>query len=120
MNVMFGYALARRLCSTGITVNGTHPGIIKGTGLGREASRPVRLLGAAFNPLSARPDAGADTPAWLATAPDVAGLTGLYFRRRRAVITAPHTTDEARCERLWNLSADLVGMNRRMVRSAHV
>jgi NAD(P)-dependent dehydrogenase (short-subunit alcohol dehydrogenase family) len=48
-NAMFGYALARRLRSTGITVNGAHPGIIKGIGLGREASRPVRLLGAAFN-----------------------------------------------------------------------
>jgi NAD(P)-dependent dehydrogenase (short-subunit alcohol dehydrogenase family) len=114
MNAMFGYALARRLRGTGITVNGAHPGIIKGTGLGREASRPVRLLGAAFNLFSAGPDAGADTPAWLATAPDVAGVTGRYYVRRRPVATAPHTTDEARCERLWNISADLVGL-----RSAH-
>ncbi|QYN35176.1 SDR family NAD(P)-dependent oxidoreductase [Pseudonocardia sp. DSM 110487] len=114
MNAMFGYALARRLRGTGITVNGAHPGIIRGTGLGRQASRPVRLLGAAFSPFSAGPDAGADTPAWLATAPDVEGVTGRYYVRRRAVGTAPHTTDEARCERLWNLSADLVGL-----RSAH-
>jgi NAD(P)-dependent dehydrogenase (short-subunit alcohol dehydrogenase family) len=119
MNAMFGYALARRLHGTGITVNGAHPGIIKSTGLGREAGRPVRLLGAAFNLISAGPDAGADTPAWLAAAPEVAGVTGRYYVRRRPVITAPHTTDEARCDRLWNLSADLVGMNRLMVRAAH-
>jgi NAD(P)-dependent dehydrogenase (short-subunit alcohol dehydrogenase family) len=119
MNAMFGYALARRLRSTGVTVNGAHPGIIKDTGLGREASRPVRLLGAAFNQFSAGPDAGADTPAWLATAPDVAGVTGRYYLRRRPVITAPHTTDEPRCDRLWNFSADLVGMNHLMGPSAH-
>lgn len=39
MNVMFVYGLARRLEGTNITVNGAHPGIIKGTGLGRGASR---------------------------------------------------------------------------------
>lgn len=114
MNAMFGYALARRLRGTGTTVNGAHPGIIKGTGLGREAGFAVRLLGAAFGPLSAGPDAGADTPAWLATAPEVAGVTGRYYVRRRPVATAPHTTDEARCDRLWDISADMVGMDRSM------
>jgi hypothetical protein len=54
------------------------------------------------------PDTGADTPAWLAEAPEVAGVTGKFFVRRRAVPTAPHTTDAARCERLWDLSEELV------------
>ncbi len=112
MNAMFGYALARRLSGTGITVNGAHPGIIKETRLGLEASLAVRLLGRVFSPVSGRPDDGADTPAWLATAPDVAGVTDRYYVRRRAVTTAPHTTDHARCDRLWDLSADLVGMDR--------
>jgi NAD(P)-dependent dehydrogenase (short-subunit alcohol dehydrogenase family) len=117
MNAMFGYALARRLDGAGITVNSAHPGIIKGGRLGREASWPVRLLGAAYAPFSEGPDAGADTPVWLATAPEVAGVTGRFYVRRRPVVTAPHTTDEARCDRLWNLSADLVGMNRLVVGS---
>jgi NAD(P)-dependent dehydrogenase (short-subunit alcohol dehydrogenase family) len=111
MNAMFGYALARRLAGTAITVNGAHPGIIRGTGLGREARGTLRF----FDRLSqhvplGRPDAGADTPAWLAGAPEVAGVTGRFFVRRQPVPTAAHTTEVARCDRLWVASARLVGL----------
>lgn len=131
MNAMFVFALARRLAGTGITVNGAHPGIITGTGLSaevpglaeavREAYRAGTMpplgrqpgLRAAPRSLDAAdlpgPDVGADTPAWLATAPEVAGVTGRFFVDRTPVETAPHTTDVERCERLWNESARLVG-----------
>ncbi len=80
MNVMFVYGLARRLEGTNITVNGAHPGIIKGTGLGRGASRGLL------------------------------GISGRFFVQRRQVTTAPHTTDIPRCDRLWDESARLVGL----------
>jgi hypothetical protein len=35
-------------------------------------------------------------------------VTGRFFVKRRAVETAPHTTDVARCDRLWELSDALV------------
>ncbi len=132
MNAMFVYALARRLDGTAVTVNACHPGIIGGTGLGsevpgigkliREAFRsgtfpppgpqpggfgPARFPGTGDGP---GPDVGADTPAWLATAPEVEGVTGRFFVDRALVETAPHTTDPARCDRLWNDSARLVGL----------
>ena len=56
------------------------------------------------------PDVEADTPAWLATAPGVEGVTGRFFVDRHAVQTAPHTADVERCDRLWNDSARLVGL----------
>ena len=114
MNAMFVYALARRLAGTGITVNGAHPGVIGGTGLAGEA--PPGLSEAVaerfgFDPADRPgPDVGADTPAWLATAPEVAGVTGRFFVDRRVVETADHTTDTERCERLWRDSARLVGL----------
>jgi NAD(P)-dependent dehydrogenase (short-subunit alcohol dehydrogenase family) len=114
MNAMFVYALARRLEGTRITVNGAHPGIIKDTRLGRETARgALRALNAfvQLNPLSPGPDAGADTPAWLATSSDVDGVNGAFFVKRRQVPTAPHTTDPARCDRLWEESARLVGLD---------
>ncbi|BCB90779.1 SDR family NAD(P)-dependent oxidoreductase [Phytohabitans suffuscus] len=115
MNAMFAYALARRLAGTGsgITVNGAHPGIIKDTGLGAGTARgALWLLAAAIrlNPATPGPDTGADTPAWLATASEVEGVTGRFFVGRAAVGTAPHTTDVARCDRLWDESARLVGL----------
>ncbi|WP_433286798.1 SDR family NAD(P)-dependent oxidoreductase [Pseudonocardia sp. CA-142604] len=113
MNAMFVYALARRLADTGITVNGAHPGIIGGTGLSREVPGLTTLVAERFrfDPADLPgPETGADTPAWLATSPDVDGVTGRFFVDRRAVETAPHTTDPDRTDRLWSESAALVGL----------
>jgi NAD(P)-dependent dehydrogenase (short-subunit alcohol dehydrogenase family) len=111
MNTMFVHGLARRLEGTRITVNGVHPGIIKGTGLGKGSSGMLRLMGAMLSPFSPGPDAGADTPVWLATSPEADGVTGRFFVQRKQVTTAPHTTDPARCDRLWDESARLVGLS---------
>ncbi|MFF3574190.1 SDR family NAD(P)-dependent oxidoreductase [Nocardia jiangxiensis] len=113
MNAMFVYSLARRLAGSGVTVNGAHPGIIRNTGLGRESARGL-LRAFAWtqwvNPLLPGPEAGADTPVWLATSPEPDGVTGRFFVRRREVRTAPHTTDPARLDRLWDISAALTGL----------
>ncbi|WP_220131190.1 SDR family NAD(P)-dependent oxidoreductase [Streptomyces sp. PT12] len=111
MNAMFVYSLAERLAGTRITVNGVHPGIIKGTRLGHDAQRgTLRLMTRALRPFSGRPDAGADTPVWLATSPDVENVTGRFFVKRAQVTTAPHTTEPARLDRLWEESAHLTGL----------
>jgi hypothetical protein len=91
-------------------VNGAHPGIIRDTGLGRGARGAMRLLGSTLNLFMPGPDAGADTPTWLAASPDVTGITGRFFVKRKQVTTAAHTTDVARCDQLWNESALLTGL----------
>lgn len=112
MNAMFVYALARRIEGTRITVNGAHPGIIRGTRLGKGQNRGLlRVFGTLSGLISpGGPDIGADTPTWLATSPEVEGVTGKFFVKRKAVPTAPHTTDPDRCDRLWEESARLVGI----------
>jgi NAD(P)-dependent dehydrogenase (short-subunit alcohol dehydrogenase family) len=132
MNAMFVFELARRQAGTAITVNCVHPGIIPGTGLSREVPGLDALVrqafqGGIFPPSGPQPrgsgaprftgsgeapdpDVGADTPAWLATAAEVEGVTGRFFLDREPVETAPHTTDPARCERLWKESARLTGL----------
>jgi NAD(P)-dependent dehydrogenase (short-subunit alcohol dehydrogenase family) len=132
MNAMFAFELARRQAGTAITVNCVHPGIIPGTGLSREVPGLDALVSQAFRdgvlpssgpqprgPGAPRftgsqdapgPDVGADTPAWLATAPEVGGVTGRFFLDREPVETAPHITDPARWERLWHESARLTGL----------
>ncbi len=129
MNAMFGYALARRLAGSGVTVNSAHPGVIRGTGLGGETPGIGEAIGNAIRsgifpapgpqptghgaPTPADgpgPDVGADTPSWLATSPEVEGITGRFFVDREVVQTAPHTTDVERCDRLWVQSARLVGL----------
>jgi len=130
MNAMFVFEFARRLAGTAITVNCVHPGIIPGTGLGdevpgidalvRQASRDGVLPGPqprgrevpqfSGSEDTPGPDVGADTPAWLATAPEVEAVTGRFYVDREPVETAPHITDLARCERLWAESAWLTGL----------
>lgn len=113
MNAMFVYSLAKRLAGTGVTVNGAHPGIIRNTGLGRDSSKGLlRVFGWTQwgNPLLPGPDAGADTPVWLATDAGLEGVTGRFFVRRKEVRTAGHTTDDARLDLLWRESAQLVGL----------
>jgi NAD(P)-dependent dehydrogenase (short-subunit alcohol dehydrogenase family) len=120
MNAMFVYALARRLDGTRIMVNGAHPGVIKGTGLGRNARGALKVFSAVVSPFVPGPQAGADTPAWLATAPALDGVTGRFFVRRKEVPTAAHTTDLVRCDRLWAESAarGASGVRRRTARSS--
>lgn len=132
MNAMFVYALARRMTGSAITVNGAHPGVIRGTGLGGEVPGMGAILRRAyaegrlpppgpqpsghgtpvpFDPANfPGPDIGADTPAWLATSPGLEGVTGRFFFDRTIVETAPHTTDAGRCDRLWEESARLTGL----------
>jgi NAD(P)-dependent dehydrogenase (short-subunit alcohol dehydrogenase family) len=113
MNAMFVFALARRLAGTGITVNGVHPGIIRGTGLASELPEIAERVAETydFDPDALPgPDVGADTPAWLATSSEVEGVSGRFFVDREAVDTAPHTTDVERCDRLWDESARLAGL----------
>lgn len=112
MNAMFVYEFARRLEGSRITVNGVHPGIVKRTGLGRDTRGALRILGSLLERSSRtlEPGDGADTPVWLATAPEVEGVTGRFFVRREQVTTARHTTDVERCARLWAESARLVGL----------
>ncbi|MFE3262005.1 SDR family NAD(P)-dependent oxidoreductase [Nocardia sp. NPDC059091] len=113
MNAMFVYSLAERLAGTGVTVNGAHPGIIRHTGLGRESARGLLRAFAWsqwINPMLPGPDAGADTPVWLATSPDLNDITGRFFVLRKDVPTAAHTTDADRRARLWEESARLTGL----------
>ena len=100
-NVMTAYELARRLSGRGITVNAFDPGMMPGTGLAREGpawlrfgwatiTRLVLLLPRAHTPATS----GADL-AYLATSPEVDGVTASYFVRRRAVPSSRDSYDEA-------------------------
>lgn len=110
MNAMFVYGLAQRLRGTATTVNGVHPGIIKGGRLNRHDRGALRTFGSVVGLFAPGTDTGADTPLWLATAPEVEGVSGRFYVKRRDVPTAAHTTDPDRVERLWRESARLVGL----------
>jgi NAD(P)-dependent dehydrogenase (short-subunit alcohol dehydrogenase family) len=109
-NVMFTYELARRLDGTGITANCLHPGFV-GSDFAKNNGKLYAWVMTLMKPLAVTPEQGARTTIYLATSPDVAGVTGKYFDdKQRNVPSAKVSYDESQQKRLWDVSAKLVGI----------
>jgi NAD(P)-dependent dehydrogenase (short-subunit alcohol dehydrogenase family) len=107
-NILFTYELDRRWGDTGITVNAVHPGAVR-TNFGSESKPLVRFLIQLGRPFLKSPARGADTIVYLATSPEVEGVSGKYFACRRPIRSNQESYDRYVWERLWRLSAELTG-----------
>lgn len=104
--VLFTYELANQLKGSGVTVNALHPGVIASnfdSGLGSATRWGWRL----FAPFMSNVEQGAQTTLYLATSPEVEGVTGKYFANRREKRSSGRSYDEAARLRLWQMSKDL-------------
>jgi retinol dehydrogenase-14 len=110
-NVIFTYDLAHRLEGTGVTVNCCHPGVVETPLLKglyeRWWSKWIFPLVMKFQAVT--PTEAASTILFLATSPDVEGVTGKYFRESRPVTSSLISHDAVIGARLWNLSLRLTG-----------
>jgi retinol dehydrogenase 14 len=108
-NIMFTYELAERLKGTGITANCLHPGGVN-TNFGMNNRGPMALLIRASKPFMRSPEQGADTLIWLASSPEVEGVSGKYFSDRKEIEAQEiaHAPDARR--RLWEISEYLTGL----------
>ncbi|MGH9755144.1 MAG: SDR family oxidoreductase [Blastocatellia bacterium] len=102
-NALFTYELARRLEGTGVTANCMHPGVV-GTSLFNNIGGLVGKIARLFTPFMRTSEKGADTIIWLASSPEVEGITGKYFVDRKERTTNPESYDRAIAERLWEVS----------------
>lgn len=105
-NVMFTYELARRLEGTGVTANVLHPGLVA-TNFGTNNGLVGRLLRPLFDRRAISPEEGARTSIYLASSPEVEGVTGRYFVKETETRSAPRSYDERAQARLWEASAEL-------------
>ena len=109
-NVLFTYELARRLQATSVTANALHPGVVR-TSFGAEDPAVVQRL---FIPFLLHfmktPAQGAATSIYLASAPDLEQVTGRYFANSKPKRSSERSYDKAAAARLWQVSADLVGL----------
>jgi retinol dehydrogenase-14 len=109
-NVMFTYELARRLEGTGVTATVLHPGMTSTAFGAEDMARGWGPVIAVVRRFMKTPEQGADTPIYLASSPDVGGLTGRFFADRRPKESHSASYDTAITARLWQVSADLVGL----------
>jgi NAD(P)-dependent dehydrogenase (short-subunit alcohol dehydrogenase family) len=109
-NILFTYELARRLPATSVTANALHPGLTR-TSFGAEDPGGVqRRLVPFLRPFMKTPAQGAATSIHLASAPELAQVTGRYFANRKPKRSAKASHDQAAATRLWQVSAELVGL----------
>jgi NAD(P)-dependent dehydrogenase (short-subunit alcohol dehydrogenase family) len=109
-SVMFTYELARRLEGSGVTATVLHPGVVS-TGFGAEdPSMIFKILVPLWRPFKKSPEQGAATSIYLASSPQVEGVTGTYFANRKPKTSNESSYDHEAAKRLWQVSSALVGM----------
>lgn len=108
-NIMFTYELAGRLEGTGVTANCVHPGPVN-TNFGNNNRGFMTLLFRAFKPFMRSSEEGADTIIYLASSPDVEGMTGKYLSDRKVITASDEAYDETSREKLWEASEELTGL----------
>ena len=105
--VLFSYELARRLNGTGVTVNALHPGHAK-TKMTAPTKKRSKIFLSLISPLTKSPEEAARTSVYLASSPEVEGITGKYFKNCKPVKSHKLTYDESLQMKLWRISEKLV------------
>ncbi len=106
--VMWTYDLARRLAGTGVTANAVHPGFVA-SDLYKASFGNIKWLAPLLKRIALSNEQGAATSIYLASSPEVAGVTGQYFAKQQAVRSAPASYDAAATARLMAVTAVMIG-----------
>ncbi len=109
MNVLFTYELARRLEGSNITVNVLHPGLIRSR-FGHNTSGLWSRLFKVVQVFARSTKQGAETPVYLATSPEVVGISGKYWNEKQQKRSSDNSYDREQQKRLWDFSAELTGV----------
>ena len=105
--ILFTYELSRKLEGTGVTANAVHPGVVN-TNLGRDQSKFSQWFARKF---FKSPEEGAETSIYLATSPEVEGITGKYFINKEQRQSSEESYNEEYAKRLWKISEEMTGLN---------
>ena len=105
-NILFTRELARRLAGTGVTANCLHPGVVA-TRFGENAGGLLGFVMPLVKRLSISPEQGAETIVYLASSPEVEGVSGLYFAKCAPKAPSAAAQDDAAAARLWEISERL-------------
>jgi NAD(P)-dependent dehydrogenase (short-subunit alcohol dehydrogenase family) len=115
-NLYFARSLAKRLEGSDVSVNAVSPGYFVNTTIHRQltgifafGAKIVFGMGTLFGLNT--PEKGARSHIYLASSPEVEGVSGLYFEHCKEKDTSDLSKDEAIAEQLWQLSADMVDLN---------
>lgn len=108
-NLLFTYALARRLAGSGVTANTLHPGFVA-TNFAKNNGPLWQVFMTLARPFAISPERGAQTSVYLASSPEVANVSGRYFIRSKPAQSSRASMDVDAQEELWRLSEQMTGL----------
>jgi NAD(P)-dependent dehydrogenase (short-subunit alcohol dehydrogenase family) len=130
--VLFTYELARRLEGTGVTANTLHPGVVAtnfstsnrgmvgwlmqviADNYAAHKAGDTNILSRLASRLGIiSAEQGAQTSIYLATSPDVNGITGKYFVESKAVPSSQASYDTTAASKLWQASMAYTGLQQK-------
>ncbi len=108
-NILFTRELARRWDGSGVTANAVHPGFVASS-FGRDGDTGTlgKLVFPLLKPFALTPVQGAQTSVYVASAPELEGVTGGYWVKSAPASPSAAAQDDAAAARLWDVSEQLV------------
>ncbi|HKU63596.1 MAG TPA: SDR family oxidoreductase [Rhizomicrobium sp.] len=110
-NILFNRELARRISGSGVTANALHPGFVA-TRFGDNSGGLMRTVLKVAKPIGAiSPEEGAKTIIYLASSPQVAGVSGEYFYECKPAIPTAEACNDDDARRLWEVSEQIARLH---------
>lgn len=110
-NILFTYHLAEKLADRGVSVNCLHPGFVASKFAHNNGGWLKWMMIIVQQLVAINEEKGARTSAYLAMAPEVAGVSGKYFVKSRVAKSVAVSHDSDVQARLWRLSEELTGLS---------
>jgi NAD(P)-dependent dehydrogenase (short-subunit alcohol dehydrogenase family) len=108
-NVLFTKELSKRLKGTNVTANCLHPGVVN-TNFASETSGWFKWVVKIGKPFLITAEKGAETQIYLASSPEVEGITGEYFDKKKVKTPSKEARDTEVAEKLWKLSEKMTNL----------
>jgi retinol dehydrogenase 12 len=108
-NILFTRELARRLEGSGVTANCFHPGAVR-SGFGRNDPGFMSFITGLGGPFLRTPEKAAQTALRLASAPELAEVSGRYFANAREAKPNRAAQNDGDARKLWDVSEKIAGL----------
>lgn len=108
-NIWFAREAGRRMAAKRVTSNALHPGAVA-SNFGASGSWVYKLGTKVAKPFLKSSEEGAQTSVYLASSPEIEGVTGEYFVNCRPRTASSKARDDDNARKLWELSEKLCGV----------
>ena len=110
MVLLWTYELSRRLQGSGVSVNAVQPGFAA-TNLGRNSGNLMQsVMFSLVRPMQTTAKKAAETSVYVASSPEVEGITGKCFAGSKEVASSPESYDVEEQKRLWDITVRMLNL----------